>query len=135
MGRETTDKVALEEGEAFRPAYNADGLVAAICTDATSGEILMVAWMNEAALALSIETGVAHFWSRSRDRMWRKGEESGNTLRIREILTDCDQDTLWLKVEVEGDGVACHTGRVSCFYRRLKATDPGDPKSVVLEKL
>lgn len=119
------DKQAIEEGSAFAPAFNRDGLIAAIASDAATGEILMVAWMNEEAVARSLETGVAHFWSRSRAKLWKKGEESGNTLKIHEILTDCDQDTLWLKVEVEGDGVACHTGRRSCFYRRVTLAPGG----------
>lgn len=129
------EKQVLEEGAAFLPAFNSDGLIVAIASDADNGEPLMVAWMNQEALTLSLETGVAHFWSRSRRKLWRKGEESGNTLAIQEILTDCDQDTLWLKVRVEGDGVACHTGRRSCFYRRLNRADGAGPGEVSLEKL
>jgi phosphoribosyl-AMP cyclohydrolase len=128
------DKLALEEGTTFTPAFNGDGLIAAIASDAASGELLMVAWMNQEALALSLETGVAHFWSRSRKKLWRKGEESGNTLEIQEILTDCDQDTLWLKVKVAGDGVACHTGRRSCFYRRLTEAKGANAWQIGLEK-
>ena len=79
----------------------------------------MFAWMNAEALALTLETRVGHFWSRSRSRLWKKGEESGNLLRVSELRTDCDQDVVWLKVSVEGDGVACHTGERSCFYRSL----------------
>ncbi len=108
---------ALEEGEAFQPRYDANGLIPAIASDHESGEILMVAWMNEQALAETLATGIAHFWSRSRRKLWRKGEESGNTLHLVEMRTDCDQDVLWLKVQIRGDGLACHTGRTSCFYR------------------
>ncbi len=82
MSADERNKQMLEEGSAFQPAFNGDGLIAAIASDAVSGEILMVAWMNEESLALSLETGVAHFWSRSRQKLWRKGEESGNTLEI-----------------------------------------------------
>lgn len=114
---------ALEEGSEFTPRYGADGLVAVVCTDAASGDVLMLAWANAEAVALTLETGYAHFWTRSRKRIWRKGEESGNQLRVMEMRTDCDQDALWLKVAVEGNGVACHTGRVSCFYRRVVSAD------------
>ena len=109
----------VERGHAFQPKFDADGLIAAIVTDAASGEVLMFAWMNAEALALTIETKVGHFWSRSRQRLWKKGEESGNLLQVTELLTDCDQDALWLKVAVGGSGVACHTGARSCFYRSV----------------
>ena len=109
----------IEQGLVFQPKFDADGLIAAIVTDAASGEVLMLAWMNAEALALTLETRVAHFWSRSRGRLWKKGEESGNLLRVSELRTDCDQDSIWLKVAVAGDGVACHTGERSCFYRAL----------------
>jgi phosphoribosyl-AMP cyclohydrolase len=109
----------IESGKLFSPRFDADGLIAAVATDAAGGEVLMFAWMNEEALARTIDTGMAHFWSRSRRRLWQKGEESGNRLRVLELRTDCDQDVVWLKVEVEGDGLACHTGRRSCFYRRV----------------
>ena len=135
MGSQGAEKTEIEEGCAFRPAFNSDGLLPAIATDAGSGEVLMVAWMNQDALHLSLATGVAHFWSRSRARLWCKGEESGNTLNIVEIRIDCDQDTLWLRVEVQGNGVACHTGRASCFYRRLSLSDPPAPNSARLEKI
>lgn len=107
----------IERGLAFQPKFDAQGLIPAIVTDVATGEVLMLAWMNPEALALTLEQGVAHFWSRSRGRLWRKGEESGNVLRVTEVRTDCDQDTIWLKAEVEGTGVACHTGARSCFYR------------------
>lgn len=116
----------IEQGSVFQPKFDKDGLIAAIVTDAASGAVLMFAWMNAEALKLSLETGIAHFWSRSRQRLWRKGEESGNTLAIQEARVDCDQDAVWLKVSVGGEGVTCHTGARSCFYRTLSAT-PGAP--------
>ena len=103
----------------FSPRFGRDGLIPAIVTDLRSGDVLMFAHMNDAALSKTLTTGVAHFWSRSRAKLWMKGEESGNLLRVGEIRTDCDQDVIWLAVNVEGDGVACHTGERSCFYRRL----------------
>jgi phosphoribosyl-AMP cyclohydrolase len=112
-------KKDVEEGNAFLPRFDAHGLLTGIVTDAESGEVLMVAYMNAEALELTLRTGIAHFWSRSRKTLWKKGETSGNMLNVIEILTDCDQDTLVMKVKIDGDGVACHTGRKSCFYRRL----------------
>lgn len=97
--------------------YDSHGLVPAVAQDAESGQVLMVAWMNQAALARTIETGEAHFWSRSRGALWHKGETSGNVLAVREMFVDCDADTLLLKVDPAGP--ACHTGAVTCFYRRL----------------
>lgn len=113
------DKTEREEGDVFAPTFDAHGLIPAIVTSAATGDVLMFAYMNEEALHRSIETGEGVFWSRSRKALWRKGETSGNTMRIIEIRTDCDQDVLWLKVEMAGSGVCCHTGRVSCFYRRV----------------
>jgi phosphoribosyl-AMP cyclohydrolase len=109
----------IEQGTAFQPKLDADGLIAAIVTDDTTGTVLMFAWMNDEALKLSLETGIAHFWSRSRRKLWKKGEDSGNILAIREARVDCDQDVIWLRVSVGGAGVACHTGARSCFYRVL----------------
>lgn len=109
----------IEEGTAFAPKFDADGLVAVVVTSAETGEVLMLAHMNSEALARTLETGEAQFWSRSRKRLWRKGEESGNTMRVVEMRTDCDQDALWLKVEMGGAGACCHTGRKSCFYRAV----------------
>ena len=106
-----------EQGSAFLPRYDAHGLVTAIAVDAASSAILMVAYMDAVALAKTRETGLAHFHSRSRGRLWLKGETSGNYLHVAEIRVDCDQDTLLLLVRP--DGPACHTGAVSCFYRRL----------------
>ena len=105
-----------EEGTIFEPRFSADGLLPVIATDAMSGTVLMVAYMNAEALRLSIETGDAHYYSRSRAKLWRKGESSGHTQKIVEMRTDCDQDTLLISVEQKG-GAACHTGRKSCFYR------------------
>jgi phosphoribosyl-AMP cyclohydrolase len=121
----------VEQGLAFQPKFDGDGLVAAIVTDAASGVVLMFAWMNAEALKLSLETGIAHFWSRSRKRLWRKGEESGNTLAIQEARVDCDQDAIWLRVAVAGDGVACHTGAKSCFYRTVTV---GSARPITLER-
>ena len=114
------DKAELETGPAFTPRFDENGLVTAVVTDARDGELLMVAHMNADALRLTRETGIAHFWSRSRSALWKKGETSGETLKVTEILTDCDQDVLLVKAEPQGKGAACHTGRRSCFYRRLE---------------
>ena len=114
-----SDAGDIETGRDFAPKFDDAGLIAAIATDFESGELLMMAWMNADALSRSIETGLAHFWSRSRKSLWLKGETSGNLLRIAEMRTDCDQDTIWMRVSVEGDGVACHTGARSCFYRTI----------------
>lgn len=113
----------IESGLSFQPKFSSDGLIPAIVTDASTGIVLMFAHMNEQALRLTISTGIAHFWSRSRGKLWKKGEDSGNLLRVAELRTDCDQDVMWLSATVEGDGVACHTGAVSCFYRRLDVAD------------
>lgn len=109
----------IEGGLHFQPKFDAHGLIPAVVSDADTGEVLMFAWMNAEALALTLETRVGHFWSRSRDRLWRKGEESGNTLDVAQVLTDCDQDVVLLKVRIKGQGIACHTGSRSCFYRSL----------------
>ena len=104
------------------------GLVPAIAQDAQSGRVLMMAWMNREALQLTVDTGVAHYWSRSRNRLWKKGESSGHVQQVRELRLDCDGDVILMQVE-QGQGMACHTGRESCFYRRLEdsgwlASDP-----------
>lgn len=99
--------------------WNEDGLVAAIAQETGSGQILMMAWMNRAALARTIETGEAVYWSRSRAKLWHKGEESGHTQKIHAIRLDCDGDALLLEVEQRG-GIACHTGRHDCFFRKLE---------------
>ena len=105
-------------GATFAPKFDAAGLLTAVAIDAASGEVLMVAHMDAEALARTRETGLAHFHSRSRGRLWMKGETSGHTLRVMEIRVDCDQDALVLRVEPAGP--ACHTGAPSCFYRRLE---------------
>jgi phosphoribosyl-AMP cyclohydrolase len=117
------DKAAQEEGLAFAPRFDANGLVTAVVTDAGDGVVLMVAHMNAEALALTLETGIAHYWSRSRNSLWKKGETSGNFQRVVELRTDCDQDAVWLKVKVAGDNATCHTGRRSCFYRTVGLVD------------
>jgi phosphoribosyl-AMP cyclohydrolase len=109
---------AVEEGRGLAPKFDADGLVTCVATDAGSGEILMVAHMNAEALARTIETGEAWYYSRSRGELWRKGATSGHTQRVTEMRIDCDQDAVWIKVEQAGAG-ACHTGRRSCFYRAV----------------
>ena len=108
----------IETSTRFAPRYDEHGLIACVVTDAHDGAVLMLAHMNAEALARTVETGEAWFWSRSRKALWKKGETSGNTLSVEELLVDCDQDALLLKVRVGGAGVACHTGRRSCFYRR-----------------
>jgi phosphoribosyl-AMP cyclohydrolase len=111
------DKESLEHGSILAPRFDRDGLIAAIASDARTGEVLMLAWMNAQALGLTLETGIAHYYSRSRQALWKKGETSGQVQTVRELRVDCDQDAVLLKVEVGGDGGACHTGRRSCFYR------------------
>ena len=100
-------------------AWNADGLVPAVAQDAASGEVLMLAWMNRESLARTVSSGEAHYWSRSRKALWRKGETSGHVQRVVEVRLDCDADTVLLRVESVA-GVACHTGRRRCFFRRLE---------------
>jgi len=114
------DKAEIECGADFMPLFDADGLIPAIVTDADNGEVVMFAFMNREALELTLDTRTAHFFSRSRGRLWKKGEESGNTLEVSEIRTDCDQDVIWLRARVLGAGKACHTGRTSCFYRVIE---------------
>jgi phosphoribosyl-AMP cyclohydrolase len=99
--------------------WNADGLVPAIAQDAASGRVLMLAWMNRESLALTVQEGRAIYWSRSRGKLWRKGEESGNVQRLRDLRLDCDNDVVLLSVEQVG-GIACHTGRESCFYKQYR---------------
>jgi len=116
--------------------WDKEGLIAAVAQDAASGRILMVAWMNREALAATVEKGEAVYWSRSRRRLWHKGEESGHVQKVREVRLDCDADAVLLKVE-QVAGIACHTGRESCFFRKLEngrwvSTDPvlKDPKLI-----
>ncbi|MFZ2103564.1 MAG: phosphoribosyl-AMP cyclohydrolase [Oricola sp.] len=109
----------LEAGDILSPRFNADGLITAVTVDAGDNTVLMVAHMNAETLALTIDTGIAHYWSRSRQAIWKKGETSGNMQTVREIRIDCDQDCVLLKVETAGNGANCHTGRRSCFYRSV----------------
>lgn len=118
--------IPLDKTDKLSPNYNQDGLIAAIAQDATTKEILMLAWMNAEAFEKTISSGEAHYWSRSRAALWHKGESSGNVQRIREIRVDCDQDAILLLIEQTGEG-ACHTGRKSCFYR---VVDPANGKSL-----
>jgi phosphoribosyl-AMP cyclohydrolase len=107
-----------ETGLTLAPKFDAAGLITAVVTDVASGEVLMIAHMNAAALAATLDGGEAVFWSRSRQALWKKGETSGNVLRVVELLVDCDQDAVWLRVVPAGP--ACHTGARSCFYRRVE---------------
>lgn len=116
-------KHEIEEGAVFAPRFDNNGLITAVVCDAHDGELLMVAHMNVQALSLTLETGIAHYWSRSRQQLWKKGETSGNLQTVIEMRTDCDQDALWLKVAVAGNGPTCHTERRSCFYREVAFID------------
>ena len=107
----------IEEGGVLMPRFGPDGLITCVTTAADTGEVLMVAHMNSEALDRTIETGEAWYWSRSRRELWRKGATSGQVQTVVEMRIDCDQDAVWLKVKVGGDGGCCHTGRRSCFYR------------------
>ena len=114
----SSDAIERETGSSFLPKFDGNGLLSAIAVHAETGEVLMLAFMNDEALRATQTTRVAHFYSRSRKTLWKKGETSGNLLRIEEILVDCDQDALILRVTPSGP--ACHTGADSCFYRRLE---------------
>lgn len=117
------DRKQVELGEVFAPKFDANGLITAVAVDASTGDVLMVAYMNEESLKMTLALGEAVYYSRSRKEIWHKGATSGNTQKIVEILTDCDQDALVLKVEQTGSG-ACHTGARTCFYRRVDLTPP-----------
>jgi phosphoribosyl-AMP cyclohydrolase len=119
----------IEEGLDFQPRFDGSGLVACVATDAGTGEVLMVAHMNEEALGKTIASGEAWYFSRSRNTLWRKGETSGHTQRVVEMRMDCDQDAVWIRVEQSG--AACHTGRRSCFYRKVDARKGGARLSFV----
>lgn len=112
----------LEEGTLFAPRFDAAGLVTVVTIEASSKDVLMLAHMNAEALSLTLETGIAHYWSRSRNKIWKKGETSGELQKLVALRTDCDQDALVLSVEQTGRGAACHTGRKSCFYRQVEVT-------------
>ncbi len=111
------DPQELERGAVLAPRFDANGLVCAVTTHADSGEVLMVAWMNAEALRLTLDTGFAHYFSRSRQALWKKGETSGQLQPVVEVRVDCDQDAVLVKVRPQGDGGACHVGFRSCFYR------------------
>jgi len=125
----SADGSDIEEGLKFQPKFDASGLVTCVATDAGSGEVLMVAHMNDEALRRTIESGEAWYFSRSRQSLWRKGESSGHTQRVVEMRLDCDQDAIWIRVEQTG--AACHTGRRSCFYRKVDAGQGGPRLSFV----
>ena len=110
----------LERGAVLAPSFNAEGLIAAIAQHADSGEVLMLAWMNAEALRLTLATGQAHYYSRSRQALWKKGETSGQVQAVVEARVDCDQDAVLLKVRPQGDGGACHVGFRACFYRTIE---------------
>lgn len=110
---------AIEESDRFTPRFGADGLLPCVTVDAVSGEVLMFAWMSEVALQRTLETGFAHYWSRSRQALWKKGESSGSLQRVVELRTDCDQDVVLLRVAVAERAGTCHTGRDTCFYRSV----------------
>ena len=113
----TKSETDPETGNLLRPKYDSSGLITAVVTDDATGELLMLAHMNAEALQMTQQSGVAHFYSRSRQRLWKKGETSGNILSVTEMRIDCDQDALWIKAVPAGP--ACHTGQTSCFYRRI----------------
>ena len=116
-----TSVEAVEEGASLAPKFDANGLIPVITTDVETGDVLMHAYMNEAALLKTIETGVAHYYSRSRQQLWRKGDTSGLVQAVQQLLIDDDQDCLWIKVKVAGSGASCHVGYRSCFYRQIPA--------------
>jgi phosphoribosyl-AMP cyclohydrolase len=128
---EASAKSLLEEGFEFTPRFDANGLIACVTCDAKDGQVLMLAYMNAEALHLTLATGIAHYWSRSRKSLWRKGDSSGQVQRVKEIRTDCDQDALLMRVEPGGDGGACHTGRRSCFYRKMLSDQDGTTQLVM----
>jgi phosphoribosyl-AMP cyclohydrolase len=125
----SADTHDIEEGLAFRPKFDALGLVTCVATDVGTGDVLMVAHMNDEALRKTIASGEAWYFSRSRNALWRKGETSGHTQRVVEMRMDCDQDAVWIRVEQSG--AACHTGRRSCFYRKIDSSDGGTRLSFV----
>ena len=119
------DKTLLEEGTELTPRFDRNGLVTVVTTDSADGTVLMLAHMNAEALALTLETGIAHYFSRSRSTLWKKGETSGNFQTVHEMRIDCDQDAVWLRVSVAGHDATCHTGRRSCFFRRVVSDRDG----------
>ena len=117
------DHEALEEGTAFAPRLDAHGLITVVTMEVDTNAVLMVAHMNAETLSLTLETGIAHYWSRSRKAIWKKGETSGELQEVVELRTDCDQDCIVMVVRQTGRGAACHTGRKSCFYRRVAVSE------------
>jgi len=113
----------LERGLSLMPRFDTDGLIPAVAQSAETGEVLMLAWMNAEALNLTLETGIAHYWSRSRQSLWKKGETSGQLRHVQQLRIDCDQDAVVMKVTVQGDGGCCHVGFQSCFYRAVADKD------------
>ncbi len=131
MAIEFTDPGTLsdderEKGDVFAPEFGANGLIMAVVSEAATNQVLMVAHMNRQALGLTLETGIVHYYSRSRAALWKKGEISGETQKLIEMRTDCDQDVLLLRVEQAGRGAACHTGHKSCFFRKVKVAGDGE---------
>lgn len=116
------DQKTIEEGEVFQPKFTVEGLIPVVTTEAGTGQVLMQAWMNAEAIEKTLATGEAHYWSRSRQELWRKGATSGEIQKVIELRTDCDQDALWLVVEQQGGG-CCHVGYPSCFYRQVVSGD------------
>ncbi len=125
MAREVMNKHEIEEGVILAPKFGTDGLLPVVTTHAKSGEVLMMAYMNQQALDKTIETGEAHYYSRSRQELWHKGATSGQIQKIVDIRTDCDQDAIWIKILPQGDGGCCHVGYRSCFYRAIPVGSDG----------
>ncbi len=117
----------VEEGNNLAPKFDENGLIAAVTTDAKTGDVLMLGYMNAEALAKTIETGEAHYWSRSRKVLWHKGATSGLVQKVVDLRIDDDQDAVWLKVEVAGSGASCHVGYMSCFYRSIPTGEKPTP--------
>lgn len=113
----------LEEGTIFAPRFDAHGLITVVTIEETTNDVLMVAHMNAETLGLTLQTGIAHYWSRSRQSIWKKGETSGELQEVAELRVDCDQDCIVITVRQTGRGAACHTGRKSCFFRRIETQD------------
>jgi len=123
----------VEEGKVLAPKFDKDGVIPCVTTDASSGEVLMLGYMNAQALALTISTGEAHYWSRSRKALWRKGATSGLVQTVVELRIDDDQDSVWMRVNVAGSGASCHVGFRSCFYRAVPMKTGAAPADLVLE--
>ena len=128
-----TSKEEIELGQVLRPKFDSDGLIPCITTDAKTGEVLMFAWMNAESLRLTIQTKKASYWSRSRNKLWVKGEESGLVQKVQDIYVDCDQDVIMIKVEVAGEG-CCHNGYRSCFYRKVADQETFALEQAITEK-